>query len=272
MGGAKVLVMFATQTGNSRQIAKEVRDTAITKGHSARLMDMINFQTVNFAEEDVVVVVASSTGNGDCPDNGDKFFRYCKRKTTPQVLSSCQFAVCALGDSNYDAFCSVGKEFDRHFERLGGTRLLQRVDVDEVDGIETHVDPWMDRLWDALNNLCNGDAPAAKEAEEPATKKKAESEAEEQNVAGDGAVAETPTTETALSRAKPTPCASAPSAAAVAVNDVFDASVAVADGGRSKCGGEAGATMTIHLAAVVAAATVGIALIGITLAKHARRG
>ena len=76
---------------------------------------MDDFKKIDFADEQVVLAVASCTGNGDCPDNGDKFFRYCKRKTTPEFMSKCQFAVCSLGDSNYDAFCAVGKEFDKNF-------------------------------------------------------------------------------------------------------------------------------------------------------------
>ena len=47
----------------------------------------------------------------------------------------------------------MGKEFDKHFERLGGTRFLKRCEVDEVDGIETHVEPWSEKLWKALAEL-----------------------------------------------------------------------------------------------------------------------
>ena len=149
----RVLVLYASQTGNSRQVAKQVSEEAAERGHDARVLGMEHFKKVDFAEEQVVVAVASSTGNGDCPDNGDKFYRFCRRKTTAPFLASCRFAVCALGDTNYDAFCSVGKEFDKHFERMGGTRMLKRVDVDEVEGIETFVEPWMERLWDALAAL-----------------------------------------------------------------------------------------------------------------------
>lgn len=148
-----ILILYATQTGNARGIAKDIGDRAIERGHAARVLGMENFKTVDFDAEHCIVVVASCTGNGDCPDNGDKFHRYCKRKTTPPFLSHAHFTVCSLGDSNYDAFCAVGKEFDKYFEKLGGQRFLKRVDVDEVEGIETFVEPWLEKLWVALASL-----------------------------------------------------------------------------------------------------------------------
>ena len=120
MAPQKMLVLYATQTGNARGIANDIGERANKLGHDATVLGMEHFKKLDFSEEPLVVVVASCTGNGDCPDNGDKFLRYCKRKTTPNFLETTKFAVCSLGDSNYDAFCAVGKEFDKHFERLGG--------------------------------------------------------------------------------------------------------------------------------------------------------
>ena len=189
----KVLFLYASQTGNSRGIAKEMCDQAVEKGHDARVLGMEHWKTIEFeAEEPNVVVVASSTGNGDCPDNGDKFYRICKRKTTGQIFANTNFAVCAMGDSNYDAFCAVGKDFDRHFERLGGTRILKRCDVDEVEGIETFVEPWTEKLWSSLEALPTGGKPTGggAEAEEGAA----------MSPAATPPVAETPSTATGLAK------------------------------------------------------------------------
>uniref|UniRef100_A0A7S2DTY9 Methionine synthase reductase n=1 Tax=Haptolina brevifila TaxID=156173 RepID=A0A7S2DTY9_9EUKA len=153
MSGAPLLCLYASQTGNSRGMAKEIASRAVERGYAARSLGMEQWKTLDFDNEPTILVIASSTGNGDCPDNGDKFHRYCKRKTTPAFLSATRFTVLALGDSNYEAFCAVGKEFDKHFERLGGQRFLKRCDVDEVDGIEETVEPWMEKLWTALKAL-----------------------------------------------------------------------------------------------------------------------
>ena len=168
----RVLFFYASQTGNARGLAKEWADMAVERGYDARSLGMEAYKTVTFEEEPVIIVVASSTGNGDCPDNGDKFFRQCKRKTTSQFLTSSRFAVCALGDSNYDAFCAVGKEFDKHFERLGGQRLLKRCDVDEVEGLETFIDPWLETLWKELAKItsaADSSVPAAARRDDAAS-------------------------------------------------------------------------------------------------------
>ena len=61
------------------------------------------------------------------PDNADRFLRHVKKRTTPaDFFAGVSVAVCAMGDSNYEQFCEVGKLFDKNFERLGGQRLLKR--------------------------------------------------------------------------------------------------------------------------------------------------
>ena len=159
--GTRFLVLYASQTGNARGLAKEVGARGTEKGHDVRVLGMEHFKELNFEDEAIIVVIASSTGNGDCPDNGDKFLRHCKKKTTPQLLANSRFAVVALGDSNYEAFCAVGKEFDKQFERLGGQRFLKRLDIDEVEGIETFFEPWLERLWESLATRETSLAPTA---------------------------------------------------------------------------------------------------------------
>jgi NADPH-ferrihemoprotein reductase len=152
-GSKQLLILYGTQTGNSRGVAKELCDAAAGHGFDARVVGMEKFKELEFDRGTPVLIVCSSTGTGDAPDNADKFFRLVKRRTTPPIFAEVPFAVCALGDSNYDQFCEIGRQFDQHLERLGGVRLLKRCDVDEVDGIEAHVGPWIGQLWPALRAL-----------------------------------------------------------------------------------------------------------------------
>ena len=148
-----VLVLYGSQTGNARAMAKALGDDATEHGYDTRVLGMDQFKTVEFADVPLLLIVTSTTGNGDAPDNADKFLRYLKRKTTPSIFTSTHFAVFGLGDSNYEAFCETPKRFDEHVARLGGQRMLKRCDADEVEGLETFFDPWRQTLWETLEKL-----------------------------------------------------------------------------------------------------------------------
>lgn len=148
-----VLVLYGSQTGNARAMAKALGDDATEHGYDTRVLGMDQFKTVEFADVPLLLIVTSTTGNGDAPDNADKFLRYLKRKTTPSIFTSTHFAVFGLGDSNYEAFCETPKRFDEHIARLGGQRMLKRCDADEVEGLETFFDPWRQTLWETLEKL-----------------------------------------------------------------------------------------------------------------------
>ena len=148
-----VLVLYGSQTGNSRAMAKALGDDATEHGFDTRVLGMDQFKTLEFADVPLLLIVSSTTGNGDAPDNADKFLRYLKRKNTPSVFTSTHFAVFGLGDSNYEAFCETPKRFDEHIARLGGQRMLKRCDADEVEGLETFFDPWRQKLWETLEKL-----------------------------------------------------------------------------------------------------------------------
>lgn len=52
-----------------------------------------------------IIIVCSTTGNGEAPENAGKFWRYVKRRTQPKdMLAGLHFTVLGLGDTNYDKF------------------------------------------------------------------------------------------------------------------------------------------------------------------------
>jgi hypothetical protein len=81
-----LLVLFASETGNSEAIAKRVHDEAGKNGFDSTLAALNEWQKVGFEQASLVVVVTSTTGNGDPPRNGDKFFRFIKNRTNPANL------------------------------------------------------------------------------------------------------------------------------------------------------------------------------------------
>ena len=119
------------------------------------------------------IVVASTWGDGELPDNGTLFWEMLSAQDAAR-LDHLDFAVFALGDSGYDLFCNAGKIIDERLAELGATRIADRVDCDGY--YESESEAWipdMVKLLEAARAATGGAAPsvvavAAEDADAPA--------------------------------------------------------------------------------------------------------
>jgi len=140
-------ILFGTETGNSAALARTAAADAKALGLQAVVADMGDYKPRRLKEEQDLLIIASTYGEGDPPQPAVGFFEFLEGRKAPS-LSGVRFAVLALGDSTYEKFCEAGKRLDRRFEELGATRLLPRVDCD-VD----YDDPAAAWIADALARL-----------------------------------------------------------------------------------------------------------------------
>jgi methionine synthase reductase len=97
------------------------------------------------------VVISSTTGNGDPPDNAERFWRWVHNRSLPEdYYAGLSIAVLGLGDTNYDKFCHAAKKIRTALLRLGATEFMEPTFADEAMGLEQTVDPWSKRLWASL--------------------------------------------------------------------------------------------------------------------------
>ncbi|WGE33785.1 assimilatory sulfite reductase (NADPH) flavoprotein subunit [Actinobacillus genomosp. 1] len=125
----KVAVLSASQTGNAKSVADKLAERLTAEGVNVTRASLKDYKAKNIADEKLVLLVTSTQGEGEAPEEGVLLLKLLNGKKAPK-LDRLQFAVLGLGDSSYPNFCQAGKDFDQRFYDLGATRLFDRVDAD----------------------------------------------------------------------------------------------------------------------------------------------
>lgn len=125
----KITVLSVSQTGNARRVAEQLLVQLQEAQLDAQIIAAGDYKAKNIAAEDIVLIVTSTQGEGEAPEEGVSLHKFLHGKKAPQ-LNGVSFAVLGLGDSSYPNFCQAGKDFDAVLEKLGATRLAARVDCD----------------------------------------------------------------------------------------------------------------------------------------------
>ncbi|WNR47020.1 assimilatory sulfite reductase (NADPH) flavoprotein subunit [Paenibacillus roseipurpureus] len=154
----EVTVLFGSQTGNSAGLAKKLAKKLEEQSFIVTLSSMSDFKPNNLKKVQNLLMVVSTHGEGDPPDNAISFYEFLHSKRAPQ-LDDLRYAVLSLGDTSYEFFCQTGKDFDKRLQELGGKTLTDRVDCD-VDFDEPAA-AWVSNVLAALNAASSASAPVA---------------------------------------------------------------------------------------------------------------
>jgi len=143
-----ILVLWASQIGKAETFASVCAKALEQRGHPVRLVSMDAIQPAELAAIPIVLLLASTFGDGDPPDSAVSFWTALQSEAMAQ-LSNTKFAVLAFGDSTYDQFCGFGRKLDARLEALGAQRLTPRADC-EPDYEET-AKLWLNSVTQALS-------------------------------------------------------------------------------------------------------------------------
>ncbi len=128
-GDRSLEVLFGSQSGNAEGLASKIAKTAKSYGLQGSVHDMDGFDFNSLSSKKRVIIVCSTWGEGEQPDNAEELWKFANSAAATR-LEGTHFAVCALGDTSYELFCESGKEWDGLFEKLGAKRIVERIDCD----------------------------------------------------------------------------------------------------------------------------------------------
>ncbi|XP_010718869.1 nitric oxide synthase, brain [Meleagris gallopavo] len=184
----KATILYATETGKSQVYAKTLCEI-FKHAFDAKVMSMDEYDIVHLEHETMVLVVTSTFGNGDPPENGEKFGCALMEMKNPNSnleerksykvrfnsvssysdarksssdgpdsrdnfestgpLANVRFSVFGLGSRAYPHFCAFARAVDTLLEELGGERILRMGEGDELCGQEESFRTWAKKVFKA---------------------------------------------------------------------------------------------------------------------------
>jgi flavodoxin len=124
-----VLLLYGTVTGTAESLAHQLAASLRHAGIAVRVRDMAHCQPQVLTQASCVLMVVSTYGDGEPPDDAVPFWRAVVHGNGFD-LRGVKYSVLALGNTTYDHFCQCGRDFDTALERHGARRIYPRVDCD----------------------------------------------------------------------------------------------------------------------------------------------
>lgn len=131
---AKIALMAGTVYGSALEVASQLQQRLLEMGHQAQLFYPAKLTEVRPFAADHWLVVTSTTGQGDIPDDLLPFFLQVQQDFP--MLTGKSWAVIALGDSSYGAtFCGAGEQWRELLSQLDGREIAQMLRIDATENL-----------------------------------------------------------------------------------------------------------------------------------------
>jgi sulfite reductase (NADPH) flavoprotein alpha-component len=136
-------ILYGSQTGTAESVAHDAANLAKSHGLKPVVKSMDEIEATALAAMDTVLIITSTYGEGEMPDNAQLLWEAMASEAAPKLVNM-KYSVLALGDTSYDLFCEAGKNWDDRLAELGATRIYDRTDCD-VD-FEEPAEKWLSEV------------------------------------------------------------------------------------------------------------------------------
>ncbi|KAF2143709.1 uncharacterized protein K452DRAFT_296697 [Aplosporella prunicola CBS 121167] len=156
--GAPLTILFASDNGNAENLAKRLGNRGKARGLKTMVMAMDDYPLEDISNEENIVMITSTAGQGEFPQNGHNFWQAVKNSTDID-LATVNFGVFGLGDSHYWPrkedkiyYNKPAKDLHARLVTLGGNAMTDcgLGDDQDPDAFQTGYSEWEPKLWAAL--------------------------------------------------------------------------------------------------------------------------
>lgn len=153
----QLTILYGSQTGQAKRVASQLHARAEAAGLAVRLVRADTYPQRDLAKETHLVVVISTQGDAEPPDDARGLVEFVLGKRVPK-LPGLHYAVLGLGDSSYPQFCAIGRQLDERLAELGATRFAAFGEADvDVDAVAA---PWSDNTLEQAKQALGTTQPA----------------------------------------------------------------------------------------------------------------
>uniref|UniRef100_A0A8C2UBV6 Nitric oxide synthase n=1 Tax=Coturnix japonica TaxID=93934 RepID=A0A8C2UBV6_COTJA len=136
---SKVTVIYATETGKSETLANNLC-SLFSCAFDTKILCMDEYNISDLEKETLLLVVTSTFGNGDSPNNGKTLKN--SLLTLKLLRKKIRYAVFGLGSTMYPEFCAFAHAIDRKLSQMGALQLVPVGEGDELNGQEEAFHAW----------------------------------------------------------------------------------------------------------------------------------
>lgn len=123
-------IFVGTVYGNALFLAEKVELFLKKQKHTVKLFKNPTFIEWEKYTDKIVLIITSTTGNGDFPNNIIDLINSIKKDTNN--LDMLRYGIIGLGDKSYDVFCGAGKNLDIFLQKKRAQRIYKTLLIDAM--------------------------------------------------------------------------------------------------------------------------------------------